>query len=135
MMEKLKELIKLHCEEKWHESNYMLGVTNGLILALATLEGKEPIYIEKPKQWTHESSFVKFLKAYEIEIEDFESRLFEWEYEIGEDQPEDWIAGAFEWHDQPEDRGFWWNLHSEWIKICNNKKVYYGKEFPTVSKK
>ena len=131
--QKLKELIKLHSEEKKYESKYMLGVTNGLILALATLEGKEPIYIEKPKQWINESNFVEFLKANEIEIEDFESRLFEWEYEIDENQPTDWIAGAFDWDEQPEDKGFWWVLHNKWIEICDSEEVNYGKEFPTIS--
>ena len=125
--QKLKELVKLHSEEKWRRNQYMLGITNGLILALATLEGKEPIFIKK------KTNFVKFLKTNGVEIKDFESRLFDWEYEIDKNQTSDWIAGAFDWDDQPEDRGFWWDLHNEWIEICNTQETEYGKEFPTIS--
>lgn len=51
-LEKLKELEKIQCQPgNWDHDPYMHGMANGLILAVATLEGREPVYLEAPKEW------------------------------------------------------------------------------------
>ena len=35
----------------WNYSSYMLGMFNSLEFALATLEGREPIYRNPPRDW------------------------------------------------------------------------------------
>lgn len=35
----------------WDLNPYMHGMTNGLICALATIEGKEPEYLPTPEKW------------------------------------------------------------------------------------
>lgn len=35
----------------WNYNPYMLGMYNGIELALATLEDREPDYREKPDEW------------------------------------------------------------------------------------
>ena len=79
-------------------------------------------------------SFRKFLKDNGIEIEDFESRLFQWNYEMEEDEPRFWIMDAFEWKKQPEGFDFWFKLHYKWFDICNTQEVKYGGEFPRLFK-
>ena len=52
---KLKDLSKIQCGDgNWNYSPYMQGLANGLILAIATIEGKEPKYLEAPKVWLSE---------------------------------------------------------------------------------
>jgi len=48
----LREQIKIQCVAgNWDYDPYMHGMANGLICALATMEGKEPEYLERPKEW------------------------------------------------------------------------------------
>jgi hypothetical protein len=48
----LKKQIKIQCTDgNWNYSPYMHGMANGLICALATLEGKEPEYLAVPAIW------------------------------------------------------------------------------------
>ena len=51
-IEALKEQIKIQCSDgNWNYDPYMHGLANGLICALATIEGKEPKYLTAPKIW------------------------------------------------------------------------------------
>jgi hypothetical protein len=48
----LKEQVKVQCSDgNWDYDPYMHGMANGLICALATIEGKEPKYLDAPKTW------------------------------------------------------------------------------------
>ena len=69
-------------------------------------------------------SFLKFLKDNGINIEDFESRLFKWKYEIEENKPCRWICRAFNWINQKEKSKFWADLHYKWIDIYKKEEVY-----------
>lgn len=51
MNSKLDDVIKTQCSNgNWNYSPYMHGLTNGLILAKAILEEKDPIYLDAPKE-------------------------------------------------------------------------------------
>ena len=48
----LREQVNLQCADgNWNYNPYMHGIANGLICALATLEGKEPEYLAVPAIW------------------------------------------------------------------------------------
>jgi len=48
----LKELLKTQCSEgNWDYDPYFQGMANGMILALAVIENKEPEFLEAPKKW------------------------------------------------------------------------------------
>lgn len=52
-LEQLKELLKIQgYDGNWNYSEYMWGLYNGLELALATLEEREPVFKEKPKEFS-----------------------------------------------------------------------------------
>jgi hypothetical protein len=49
---KLKELCDHQCTDgTWNYDPYLHGMTNGLILAVATLEGSELVFLEAPEMW------------------------------------------------------------------------------------
>lgn len=51
-LEKLKEVHEVQgYQGNWEYSEYMWGMYNGLELALAIYEDREPIYKEKPKRF------------------------------------------------------------------------------------
>jgi hypothetical protein len=51
-LEKLRDLVKTQCSDgNWNYDPYMHGMANGLICALAVLEGKEPKYMDAPSGW------------------------------------------------------------------------------------
>lgn len=51
-IEALRELVKIQTDHgNWNYDPYMHGMANGLILALATLEDKEPKFLSAPKEW------------------------------------------------------------------------------------
>lgn len=51
-IEALREQVKTQCSNgNWNYDPYMHGMANGLICALATIEGKEPEYLKPPKKW------------------------------------------------------------------------------------
>jgi hypothetical protein len=51
-MKKLREVTKVQCEHgNWNFDPYMHGMANGLLLAVAIMEDKEPEYLEPPKEW------------------------------------------------------------------------------------
>ena len=55
-IEKLREQVKTQClDGNWNYDAYMHGMANGLICALATLEDKEPEYLNPPEQWLTDS--------------------------------------------------------------------------------
>jgi len=48
----LKDCVAIQCfDGNWNYDRYMHGMANGLILALAVMEGCEPKYLEAPEQW------------------------------------------------------------------------------------
>ncbi len=50
--EKLQDLVKVQCGEgNWNYSEYMLGMANGMICALAVITGEEPKYLSQPEEW------------------------------------------------------------------------------------
>jgi len=59
-LEKLKDIVKIQCSEgNWNANDYMLGMANGLILAEAILEEKEPKYLTKPKEGYLSENIIK----------------------------------------------------------------------------
>jgi hypothetical protein len=36
-------------------SEYLHGMANGLILALAIMEGRTPVYLEQPEEWLRDT--------------------------------------------------------------------------------
>lgn len=50
--EKLEDLIKVQSSDgNWNYDPYMHGMANGMILAKAVMEDKEPKYLDAPKEW------------------------------------------------------------------------------------
>ena len=48
----LKELEKVQCTDgNWNYDPYMHGMANGIILAVAILEDRQPVYLKAPKIW------------------------------------------------------------------------------------
>ena len=48
----LREQVKIQCSNgNWNYDPYMHGMANGLICALATIENKEPEYLNAPEKW------------------------------------------------------------------------------------
>jgi len=48
----LREQVKTQCSDgNWNYDPYMHGMANGLICALATMEGIEPQYLDAPDVW------------------------------------------------------------------------------------
>ena len=46
----LQDLLDVQCNEgNWNYSQYMHGMANGLIVAMAVLTGEEPKYLEPPE--------------------------------------------------------------------------------------
>jgi len=51
-IEELRSLVKVQCMDgNWNYDPYMHGMANGMILALAIAEGKEPQYLDAPETW------------------------------------------------------------------------------------
>lgn len=51
-LKKLKEVCAIQCSDgNWNYSQYMRGLANGLILALAIMEDKKPEYLEDIKEY------------------------------------------------------------------------------------
>lgn len=51
-IEALREQVKIQCSAgNWNFNPYMHGMANGLICALATMEDKEPEYLNPPEIW------------------------------------------------------------------------------------
>lgn len=51
-IEALREQVKIQCSNgNWNYDPYMHGMANGLICALATIENREPEYLNPPEQW------------------------------------------------------------------------------------
>jgi len=54
----LKELLAVQgCDGNWNYDQYMRGMYNGMELAVAVLEGRNPVYRDAPKK-----SFTKWFK-------------------------------------------------------------------------
>lgn len=51
-IQQLRDLTETQCSNgNWNYDSYMHGMANAFILALATMEGKEPVFLESPKEW------------------------------------------------------------------------------------
>ena len=50
--QQLKKVKEISCSEgNWNYDPYMHGMANGLILALAIVENKDPVYLKAPDVW------------------------------------------------------------------------------------
>ncbi|RKY08521.1 MAG: hypothetical protein DRP56_03970 [Planctomycetota bacterium] len=59
-IEDLKKCVKTSCQSGNYDCNpYMHGMANGMILALAILEGKEPAYLDAPAKWLDADENIK----------------------------------------------------------------------------
>jgi len=48
----LKDLLELQGSNgNWNYDPYMMGMYNGLELALSVMENREPVYRDKPERW------------------------------------------------------------------------------------
>ena len=58
-LESLRELVDVQCSDgNWNYDPYMHGMANGMILALAIMNEKEPKYLDKPDVWGYEKKNV-----------------------------------------------------------------------------
>ena len=56
-MKALKDVIAIQTNNgNWNYDPYMHGMANGLLLAEALMEGREPQYLDAPKEWLSERS-------------------------------------------------------------------------------
>lgn len=54
----LHDLIEIQGRDgNWDHDEYMFGMYNGMELALATIEGREPKYKERPNEWYKARAF------------------------------------------------------------------------------
>ena len=59
----IKEVTKIQCTDgNWNYDPYMQGLANGLIMAVALLEAKEPRFFSRPKNWLH-NNYEKMAQA------------------------------------------------------------------------
>lgn len=53
----LREILRLQLTTgNWDFDPYMHGLANGLILAMATMDGVTPDYLEPPEEWVADST-------------------------------------------------------------------------------
>jgi len=51
-IKKLREVVAVQVSNgNWDYSEYMMGLANGLLCALAIVEEKEPLYKNSPEKW------------------------------------------------------------------------------------
>lgn len=51
-LQSLQEITSVQCSDgNWNHGSYMHGMANGMILSVATIEGKEPKYLDAPSEW------------------------------------------------------------------------------------
>jgi len=51
-IDKVRSILKIQCSDgNWNYDPYMHGMANGMILMMAILEDKEPVYLSAPKEW------------------------------------------------------------------------------------
>ena len=51
-IKQLEDLVEIQCRDgNWNYSPYMLGIANGLTLAVAVMKKKAPVYKEPPKEY------------------------------------------------------------------------------------
>jgi len=56
-LQDLRDITNIQCSNgNWNYDHYMHGMANGMILALATLEGKKPEYLDAPNEWLRDKS-------------------------------------------------------------------------------
>ena len=56
MIENLKDVHKVQgYDGNWNYDPYMLGLYNGLEMALAIMENREPVFREKPEKWIYKN--------------------------------------------------------------------------------
>lgn len=56
-LEALKHLVAIQCQSgNWDYGPYMHGMANGMIMAVATLEEKDPVFLDAPERWLGEES-------------------------------------------------------------------------------
>ena len=55
-IDKLKDLVRIQSQDgTWNYDPYMHGLYNGLELALATMENREPLFKNPPAKWLYKS--------------------------------------------------------------------------------
>lgn len=53
----LEEISAVQCEKgNWNYDSYNHGLANGLILAIAILKNKRPIFLKAPDKWLRDDS-------------------------------------------------------------------------------
>lgn len=53
----LESITKIQClDGNWNYSPYMHGMTNGMILALAIVQQKDPVFLDAPDNWLHDAA-------------------------------------------------------------------------------
>lgn len=51
-IETMKEMMKIQgADGNWNYDEYMHGMYNGMEFMLSIVEGREPVYKDKPNQW------------------------------------------------------------------------------------
>lgn len=55
MIDKIESMVKIQTTDgNWNYDPYMYGMANGLTLALATIKGVEPEFLDAPEKWISE---------------------------------------------------------------------------------
>jgi hypothetical protein len=81
-------------------------------------------------------SFVEFLENHDIKIENFENKLFRWEYNIAPNEPLEWVNNALNWAKEKSPMK-WHIIDDHWRKLVltlGSGGVKYGKTFPIKQK-
>ena len=51
-LSELKELVDIQCSDgNWNYDSYMRGMANGMLLSVAILEDKDPLYLNEPDEY------------------------------------------------------------------------------------
>lgn len=62
-IERLRDLVKIQCSDgNWNYSDYMRGMANGLIIALAVMENKEPKFFDALQKYKSDKDADSSLK-------------------------------------------------------------------------
>jgi len=63
----LQDLIDIQCSDgNWNYDPYMHGLANGLLTSRSILDGKEPQFLDAPKQWLKDKHVNAILKEANI---------------------------------------------------------------------
>ena len=56
-LNEIRDVVKVQTSNgNWNYDPYMHGMANGMILCLALMEGKEPVFLDAPEKWVRKDA-------------------------------------------------------------------------------